>query len=90
MTIRVECSVHPIEHDPTSRLRKQVEAGDTPVNVGLENQSAKVAGVELVWGTGVEDDRRLFALLDRQSSLLNRQRVDHIELIRVVPAGEPG
>ena len=41
-------SVHPVESDPTSRLCKHAEAGGAPVNIELENQSTKVAGVELI------------------------------------------
>src|SRR5690349_9856843 len=65
-------SVHPIEHDPTGRLREHLEAGYGPFSVGLENQAAKVARIELVLGSGIEDNRRLVALLDRQFSLFCR------------------
>lgn len=88
--LRADRLVHPIEHDPAGRLCKHAEGGDAPVSVRLENQSTKVAGVELVVRSGIEDDRRLVALLERQSSLFCRQRVGRVELVRVVPAGEPG
>jgi hypothetical protein len=82
--------VHPIERNPTGRLREHSEAGYAPVSVGLENQAAKVARIELVLGSGIEDNRRLAALLDRQFSLFCRQRIGRVEFIRVIASGEPG